>query len=162
MRVRVVLVAIVAALAARSAFAQRYAGVDAATGVVATTIVPAGGAYLDGSKGVLRTTSVVAEAQLFGARGADGVEIVALGGVRQRLFATPKGELYAQLLFGAATGYPRRCDLCTTDVTQVGLGTSVALSERWGIRIRGDIRTGGSAADLFYPTLGVGVTRRWP
>ncbi len=158
MTVRLLLAAVLVAIAAPPAFAQHYADVDGSIGGMATTIVPAGGLFLDASKALLRTTSLVGEAQVFG---ATRPELVAMGGVRQRLFDTRKGELYAQLLLGGATGFSRRCDLCSARTTEFGVGASVALDEQWGIRIRGDIRTGGSAADLFYPTLGVGVTRRW-
>ena len=84
-----------------------------------------------------------------------------LAGVRQQLFCGSKGDLYAQWLVGAARGYSRRCDLCSARATQFGLGANVVLSDSWAVRVRGDIRVGGSAADLFYPMLGVGITRAW-
>ena len=158
MIVRLLLAVAFVGFAAPSAFAQRFADTTLSSGGIGTAVGPSGGWFVDGSKAVLRTTSLVGEGQLFV---ANATEFVALGGVRQRLFDTNRGEIYAQLLFGGATGYSRRCELCNPRVTEVGVGASVALNERWGIRIRGDIRTGGSAADLFYPTLGVGITRRW-
>jgi hypothetical protein len=106
----------------------------------------------------IHTDASVGEVQLFQ---SNATEFVALGGARQQLFRSSRGDVYAQLLFGVATGYSRRCDLCGPRVSEFGLGANVALDDRWAVRVRGDIRVGGSAADLLFPTLGVGITRRW-
>ena len=148
----------VLAISASPAAAQRFNHTDVSLGGVFTGIGPAAGLYFDGRRAVLRTTSLVGEIQLFQ---SNATEFVALGGVRQQLFRGSKGDLYAQWLLGAATGYSRRCDLCSARVTEFGLGANVAWSDSWAVRVRGDIRVGGSAADLFYPTLGVGITRTW-
>ena len=146
------------AIGAEQVAAQRFIHTDASVGGMVTAVGPAGGLYLDGSKAVLRTTSLVGEVQLFQ---SNATEFVALGGARQQLFRSSRGDVYAQLLFGVATGYSRRCDLCGPRVSEFGLGANVALDDRWAVRVRGDIRVGGSAADLLFPTLGVGITRRW-
>ncbi|HEY7185639.1 MAG TPA: hypothetical protein VH436_03775 [Vicinamibacterales bacterium] len=150
--------ALLAATAAPAA-AQRLHG-EASLGGMATAVGPAGGLYFDwaGAGSVLPTTFFVLESQVFQSNAA---ELVAMGGVRQQLFRSSKGNLYGQLLLGYARGYPHYCDLCNARVTQLGLGANVALNEHWAVRVRGDIRVGGSAADLFYPTLGAGVTRTW-
>ena len=138
--------------------AQRFIHTEASIGGVATALGPAAGLYLDGRRAVLRTTSLVGEIQVFQ---SNVTELVALGGVRQQLFRSAQGDIYAQALFGVAMGYSRRCALCSPRASEFGLGANVALNDRWAVRVRGDIRVGGSAGDLFYPTLGAGVTRRW-
>ena len=138
--------------------AAQPATTQASIGGLVTTIVPAGGVFVDGARAVLRTTSVVGEAQVFG---AVGPEFVAMGGMRQHLVASSQGDIYVQLLFGGAIGYPQRCDLCGPRVAEMGAGAHIVLNRQWALQIRGDIRGGGSAADLFYPTLGIGFTRRW-
>src|SRR5688572_7111794 len=144
-------------IGAQPAAAQRFIDTEASVGGVATAVGPAAGLYLDASRAVLRTTSMVGELQVFQ---PNATEFVALGGVRQQLFRTSKGDLYAQLLFGVATGYSRRCDLCDARATEFGLGANVVMNERWAVRVRTDVRLGGSAADPLYPMLGAGVTRR--
>jgi hypothetical protein len=154
----VLMVVVLLIAGAAPAAAQQYSPVTLSSGGVATTIGPAAGLYLDAGVDVLRMTTLVGEAQVFR---SNATELVALGGVRQFLFRSARGGLYAQALFGAAAGYSQRCDLCSTRTTELGLGANVALDEQWGIRVRGDIRVGGSAGDLFYPTLGAGITRSW-
>ena len=145
-------------IGAQPAAAQQFIDTEASVGGVATAVGPAAGLYLEASRAVLRTTSVVGELQVFQ---SSATEFVALGGVRQQLFRSSKGDLYAQLLFGVATGYSRRCDLCHARATEFGLGANVVMNERWAVRVRADVRLGGSAADLLYPMLGAGITRRW-
>jgi len=145
---------------AASPAAAQIAHAEASLGGIGTAIGPAGGLYLDwaGAGAVLPTTFVVLESQVFQ---SNATEFVAMGGVRQQLFRSSKGNLYGQVLFGLALGYPGYCDLCHPRVTELGLGANVALNEHWAVRARADMRVGGSAADLFYPTLGVGITRAW-
>lgn len=155
---RALTVAAMLALAASPAAAQGLLHAESSLGGVATAVGPAGGLYLDGAWALLPTTSAVGEFQMFG---SNSFELVGLGGVRQQLFRSEKGDLYAQLLLGAAGGYSGECDLCHPRVTEFGLGAHVQLNDRWAVRVRGDMRLGGSAADLFYPTLGAGITRTW-
>jgi hypothetical protein len=155
---RALAVLAVLGMGASPASAQRFIVADASVGGAFTAVGPAGGLYLDGSKAVLRSTSVVGELQLFQ---STTTEVAVFGGVRQQLFHSLRGDIYAQLLFGVAAGYSQRCDLCHPRTTEFGLGANIALDDRWAVRVRGDVRVGGSAADLFYPTLGVGITRRW-
>jgi hypothetical protein len=140
----------------RPATAQGFA--QASLGSVMTAVGPSAGLYLDASRAVLRGTSVVGEIQLFQ---SNATELVALGGLRQQLFRSSHGDIYAQALFGVATGYSRQCDLCRPRTSEFGLGANVVLNDTWAVRVRGDIRVGGSAADLLYPTLGAGITRTW-
>jgi hypothetical protein len=107
---------------------------------------------------VLRTTSLLGEVQVIQ---SNATELAALGGVRQLLFNSQQGQVYVQLLFGAATGYSSRCDLCSTRATDVGVGANVRLNDRWAVNVRGDIRVGGAAADLPLPLFGAGITRTW-
>src|SRR5262245_35032972 len=116
---RALTAAAILALVTSSAAAQGLTRTEASAGGVVTTITQAGGLYLDAGALVLPTTSVVGEVQAFGAR---PTEFVALGGVRQRLLFTSRGDLYAQLLLGRATGYSRHCDLCAPKVYELGLG----------------------------------------
>lgn len=154
---RLLTAAAVLAIGSSPVAAQRLHA-DTSLGGVITGITRAGGLYLDVAQAVLPTTSAVGEMQVFQ---SNATEFVALGGVRQLLARNPRGELYAQFLLGVATGYSRRCDLCHPRTTEFGLGANVRLNDRWAVRVRGDIRVGGSAADLFYPTVGGGITRRW-
>jgi hypothetical protein len=140
----------------RAATSQGFT--QASLGSVMTAVGPSAGLYLDASRAVLRWTSVVGEIQLFQ---SNATELVALGGLRQQLFRSSRGDIYAQALFGVATGYSRQCDLCRPRTSEFGLGANVVLNEKWAVRVRGDIRVGGSAADLLYPTLGAGITRTW-
>ena len=154
---RASIVAVILAITASPAAAQRLVHAQASGGGMFTTIVPAGGLYLDGAWAVLPTTSAVGEVQF----GWMGGEVVGLGGVRQQFFRTSKSDVYGQLLLGFAGGYPRRCDLCSTRVTELGLGANVAINDQWAVRVRADMRVGGGAADLPFPTLGGGITRTW-
>jgi hypothetical protein len=146
--------------ASASPAAAQIAHAEASFGGIGTAIGPAGGLYLDwaGAGTVLPTTFVVLESQVFQ---SNATEFVAMGGVRQQLFRSSRGSLYGHVLFGLALGYPGYCDLCNPRVTELGLGANVALNEHWAVRVRADMRVGGSAADLFYPTLGAGITRTW-
>ena len=124
---------------------------------MATSTTPAG-LYLDGGKAILPGTSLVGELQVFQ---SNVTELVALGGIRQRLFGSSQGDVYAQLLLGGVTGYSGLCGVCSARATELGLGANVTLNDRWAVRVRGDIRAGGSAGEYFYPMLGGGITRRW-
>jgi hypothetical protein len=139
-------------------FAQAVRAVSAGGLFAVDTTTPAGGLFVDGMTAVLPHTAIVGEAQLFGAL---STEFLALGGVRQRVPTGRLTDIYGQLLLGIAGGYSRRCDLCGSRVVELGAGADVGLNERWAIRIRADLRTGGSASDLFYLTIGGGVTRQW-
>jgi len=156
---RVLTVLALLAFAVSPAAAQ-IARAEASFGGIATAVGPAGGLYFDwaGAGTLLPTTFVVFESQVFQ---SNATELVAMGGVRQQLFRGSKGNLYGQVLFGVALGYPGYCDLCNPRVTELGLGANIALNEHWAVRARADMRVGGSAADLFYPTLGAGITRSW-
>jgi len=155
---RVVMTLAVLAIGTSPAAAQRLNSGEASVGTVAATVVRAGGLYLDAGMTLWPMTSVVGEVQAFG---PNLRELVALGGVRQRLILGSRGDVYAQALVGGATGYSSRCDLCSAGVVELGLGANIAVRSRWAVRVRGDIRSGGSAGDPFYPTLGAGVTRVW-
>jgi len=154
---RALTVAAIFAITASPAAAQRLLHAEASGGGMFTTIAPAGGLYLDGAWALLPTTSAVGEVQF----GWMGGEVVGLGGVRQQFFRSAKGDVYGQLLLGLAGGYPSRCDLCDPRVMTFGLGGNVALNDRWALRVRADLRVGGGAADLPFPTLGAGITRTW-
>ena len=145
---------------AASPAAAQIAHAEASLGGLATAVGPSGGLYLDwaGAGALLPTTFVVLESQVFQSK---ATEFVAMGGVRQQLFRSSKGSLSGQVLFGLALGYPGYCDLCNPRVTELGLAANIALDEHWAVRARADMRLGGSAADLFYPTLGAGITRTW-
>jgi hypothetical protein len=157
---RVLTAAAVIAMSASPAAAQRLIHTEASLGGMATALGPAGGLYLGWAAAgvVLPTTFVVLESQVFQ---SNATELVAMGGVRQQLFRSSKGNLYGQAMFGLAVGYPHSCGLCNPRVTELGLGANVALDENWAVRVRADMRVGGAAADLFFPTLGAGITRTW-
>ncbi len=142
------------------AAAQRLMRTEASVGGVMVPNVAVGGLYLDAGTLLLPATSVVGEVQVFPSV-VSAAEFAALGGVRQRLFRSSQGYLYAQALLGGATGYSRRCGVCIARVTELGLGASVRVDPHWAVRVRGDLRIGGSAGDLFYPMLGAGITRVW-
>jgi hypothetical protein len=154
---RVLTILAMVAVSASPAAAQRFHG-ETSLGGIATAIGPSGGLYLDWAGTPLPTTFAVVEAQVFQ---SNATELVAMGGVRQQLFRSSKGNLYGQVLLGFALGYPGYCGLCNPRVTEFGLGANVTLNENWAVRVRADMRVGGSAADLFYPTLGAGITRTW-
>jgi len=150
---------LVAALAigASPAAAQQVTHAEVSSGGMFTSIAPAAGVYVDGAWAVLPMTSAVGEVQY----GWNSAEVVGLGGVRQQFFRSSKGDIYGQLMLGLATGYSPRCDLCHPRVTEFGVGANVALNDRWAVRVRADMRVGGGAADLPFPTLGAGITRTW-
>src|SRR5688572_4948426 len=108
------------------AAAQHLLHAEASVGGVATAVGPSGGLYVDGAWAVLPMTSAVGEFQIFRANAS---ELMALGGIRQQLFRSPKGHLYAQALIGVAGGYSRRCDLCAPRVIEFGLGADIGLSK---------------------------------
>jgi hypothetical protein len=145
------------AIGASPAAAQQLIHAEASSGGMFTTIAPAAGVYADGAWALLPTTSAVGEVQF----GWNSAEVVGLGGVRQQFFRSSKGDIYGQLLLGFATGHSPRCDLCQARVTEFGVGANVALNDRWAVRVRADMRVGGGAADLPFPTLGAGITRTW-
>jgi hypothetical protein len=103
---RVLTALVVLAIGTSPATAQRVVRSEASLGGVVVSNAAVGGLYLDAGKLVLPTTSVVAEIQLFPSV-VNALEFVALGGVRQRLFQSAQGDLYAQVLLGGATGYSR-------------------------------------------------------
>ena len=157
-RVLTVAAFLVVGTSAAEAEAQRVVQTQASFGVVLATVGTAAGLYVDGSRAVLPMTRLIGEIQVLP---SNHTELLALGGVRQTFFRSSQGELYAQLLFGIATGYSRRCDLCGARASEFGLGANVMLNDRWALRVRGDIRTGGAAGDLPIPMLGGGITRSW-
>jgi hypothetical protein len=144
-------------VSASPAMAQQLIRAQTSAGGMFTTIAPAGGLYADGAWALLPTTSAVGEVQF----GWNAAEVVGLGGVRQQFFRSSKGDIYGQLLAGFATGYSARCDLCQARVTEFGVGANVVFNDHWAVRVRADMRVGGGAADLPFPTLGAGITRTW-
>ena len=150
--------AAVVVIGASPAAAQRFNHAEASLGGMIPTSMSPAALYLSGGVAMLPTTSLIGEVQVVS---VNATEFVALGGVRQRLSRSSQAETFAQLLFGAATGFSRRCGLCRARVAELGLGANVTLNDRWAVNVRGDMRLGGSAGDLFYLTLGGGITRRW-
>lgn len=155
---RVVTIAAFLAMGTSAAEAQRAVRAEISLGTVLPSFAPSTGLYVDGSRAVLPMTSVVGEIEV---SPSNHGELRALGGVRQALFRSSPGELYAQLLFGIATGYSSGCDLCSARASEFGLGANVMLNDRWAVHVRGDIQNGGGAGDLPIPTLGGGITRLW-